>query len=138
LRFRAHVRKCEHGEKGNRARHPLHSIAATSRARHRGHPTPPQQIYSKYIHHGKRDYRIQVGKQSGGAHPQEHRQARIAEGDSLAMAIESDGSITLRSARRRYNLNELVSKITPRNRPSGSAGSAKRLLTRTSGKAHSI
>jgi antitoxin MazE len=44
------------------------------------------------------------------------RQARIAAGDSLAMAIESDGSITLRYARRRYSLDKLVSKITPKNR----------------------
>ena len=44
------------------------------------------------------------------------RQARINEGDSLALALQRDGSIVLRSARRRYELSELVSRITPRNR----------------------
>ena len=44
------------------------------------------------------------------------RQARINEGDSLALALQRDGSIVLRSARRRYELSELVSRITPGNR----------------------
>jgi antitoxin MazE len=43
-------------------------------------------------------------------------QARIREGDSIALALERDGSIVLRSQRRRYQLSELVSRITPRNR----------------------
>jgi antitoxin MazE len=44
------------------------------------------------------------------------KQAHISEGDALAMAIQSDGSIVLRSVRRRYSLAELVSRITPKNR----------------------
>jgi antitoxin MazE len=44
------------------------------------------------------------------------KQARISEGDCVAMALQPDGSIVLRSSRRRYELSELVSRITPRNR----------------------
>ena len=44
------------------------------------------------------------------------RQARINEGDSLALALQRDGSIVLRSTRRQYELSELVSRITPGNR----------------------
>jgi antitoxin MazE len=44
------------------------------------------------------------------------RQARISEGDSLTLALQHDGSIILRSTRRRYDLEELVSRINPRNR----------------------
>ena len=44
------------------------------------------------------------------------KQARIAEGDSLALALQRDGSIVLRSTRRQYRLSELVSQITPKNR----------------------
>jgi antitoxin MazE len=49
--------------------------------------------------------------------PQEiAKQAHIGEGDSLALALESDGSIVLRSTRRRYQLSELVEQITSKNR----------------------
>ncbi|MGA2271766.1 MAG: AbrB/MazE/SpoVT family DNA-binding domain-containing protein [Bryobacteraceae bacterium] len=44
------------------------------------------------------------------------KQARISEGDCLAMALQRDGAIVLRSTRPRYDLSELVSRITPRNR----------------------
>ena len=44
------------------------------------------------------------------------KQAHIGEGDSLALALQRDGSILLRSTRRRYRLSELVAQITPRNR----------------------
>ena len=44
------------------------------------------------------------------------KEARINEGDAVAMAIARDGSIVLRSARRKYRLSELVSKITRKNR----------------------
>ncbi|MGB7763211.1 MAG: AbrB/MazE/SpoVT family DNA-binding domain-containing protein [Bryobacteraceae bacterium] len=44
------------------------------------------------------------------------REARLSEGDCLALDLNRDGSIVLRSARRRYELAELVSRITPRNR----------------------
>jgi antitoxin MazE len=44
------------------------------------------------------------------------KQAHLNEGDSLALTIESDGAIILRSTRRKYELSELVSQITPKNR----------------------
>lgn len=42
--------------------------------------------------------------------------ARLSEGDCLALDLGRDGSIVLRAARRRYELSELVSRITPKNR----------------------
>jgi antitoxin MazE len=49
--------------------------------------------------------------------PQEiTREARLNEGDSLALALLQDGAIVLRSTRPRYDLSELVSRITPKNR----------------------
>lgn len=44
------------------------------------------------------------------------KEARISEGDSLALDLARDGSIVLRSTRRKYELSELVSRITSRNR----------------------
>jgi len=44
------------------------------------------------------------------------KEARLSEGDSVAMDVDGDGSIVLRSARKTYQLSELVSRITPRNR----------------------
>ena len=44
------------------------------------------------------------------------KEARISEGDSLALDLARDGSIVLRSARRKYEISELVSRITSRNR----------------------
>jgi antitoxin MazE len=44
------------------------------------------------------------------------RQAGLNEGDSLALLPASDGGLVLRPARRRYELSELVSRITPKNR----------------------
>jgi antitoxin MazE len=44
------------------------------------------------------------------------RQAGLGEGDSVALALASDGGIVLRPTRRRYELAELVARITPRNR----------------------
>jgi antitoxin MazE len=44
------------------------------------------------------------------------KQAGLSEGDSLALALGPDGSIVLRSTRRKYELSELVSRITPKNR----------------------
>lgn len=43
-------------------------------------------------------------------------EARVSEGDHLVLAVAEDGSIVLRSARRKYSLEELVSQITPKNR----------------------
>ena len=42
--------------------------------------------------------------------------ARLSEGDCLALDLDRDGSIVLRATRRRYELSELVSRITPKNR----------------------
>jgi antitoxin MazE len=42
--------------------------------------------------------------------------ARLAEGDRLSLDLTDNGDIVLRSARRRYVLRDLVSKIKPANR----------------------
>jgi len=46
------------------------------------------------------------------------RKARLAEGDRLTLDLAADGSIVLRSTRRKYELRQLVSRITARNRHS--------------------
>ena len=38
------------------------------------------------------------------------KEARLNEGDCLALAFDRDGSIVLRPARRRYELSDLVSR----------------------------
>lgn len=43
-------------------------------------------------------------------------QAGLAAGDSVALAVDATRGIVVRSARRKYDLSELVSKITPKNR----------------------
>ena len=42
--------------------------------------------------------------------------ARLREGDPVDLAVTKDRTLVVRPARRRYNLNELVSRITARNR----------------------
>jgi antitoxin MazE len=42
-------------------------------------------------------------------------EARIGEGDTVEVSAR-DGEIVVRAARPAYSLNELVDKITPRNR----------------------
>ena len=44
------------------------------------------------------------------------KRAGIEEGDCLEMSLGSDGDIVLRRARRRYELSDLVSRITRGNR----------------------
>jgi antitoxin MazE len=44
------------------------------------------------------------------------RQASLSEGDRVALTLASDGGIVMRPTRRRYELSELVSRITPKNR----------------------
>ena len=44
------------------------------------------------------------------------KEARLSEGDCLLLDLDRGGSIVLRPARRRYELSELVSRITPKNR----------------------
>lgn len=41
--------------------------------------------------------------------------AQIAEGDAVELTVQ-DGAIVVRPARPRYSLDELVARITPRNR----------------------
>ena len=42
--------------------------------------------------------------------------AGLNEGDSAAVSLDRDGVVVLHSGRRRYELSELVSGITPENR----------------------
>jgi len=44
------------------------------------------------------------------------KQAGIAEGDCVALALSTDGGIVLRPTHKRYELSELVARITPKNR----------------------
>jgi antitoxin MazE len=44
------------------------------------------------------------------------RQASLNEGDCVALALDGAGGIVLRPTRRRYELSELVARITPKNR----------------------
>ena len=44
------------------------------------------------------------------------RQARLEEGDSVELALDREGSIVLRPARRKYQLADLVAQITRKNR----------------------
>jgi antitoxin MazE len=44
------------------------------------------------------------------------KDAGFAEGDQLSLDLAKDGAIVLRSTRRKYSLDELVSGITPKNR----------------------
>ena len=44
------------------------------------------------------------------------KQASLHEGDCVALALDTDGAVVLRPTRRRYELSELVSRITPKNR----------------------
>jgi antitoxin MazE len=46
------------------------------------------------------------------------REAHLSEGDRLTLNLAADGSIVLRSTRRKYELRELVSRISTRNRHS--------------------
>jgi len=41
--------------------------------------------------------------------------ARLREGDELTLAVGKSGAIVMRRAQRKYQLDELISKITPRN-----------------------
>ncbi len=42
--------------------------------------------------------------------------ARLQEGDPLSLSVGKDGAVVMRPARRKYRLEELVSRVTPRNR----------------------
>jgi len=42
--------------------------------------------------------------------------ARLREGDELTLAVGKNGAIVIKPAQRKYQLGELISKITPRKR----------------------
>ena len=44
------------------------------------------------------------------------REARLNDGDSVVIDLDDDGTIRLRSNRRKYDLADLVSRIIPANR----------------------
>jgi antitoxin MazE len=44
------------------------------------------------------------------------KQASLSEGDCVKLALDPNGGIVLRPARRKYELSDLVAQITPRNR----------------------
>ena len=44
------------------------------------------------------------------------KQASLSEGDCVELALDRKGGLVLRPARRRYELSDLVSEITPKNR----------------------
>ena len=44
------------------------------------------------------------------------RQASITEGDSMTLVLDNKGGIVLKPSRRKYELAELVARITPKNR----------------------
>ncbi len=44
------------------------------------------------------------------------KEARLTEGDCLALDLDRHGSIILRPTRRKYELSELVAGITSKNR----------------------
>ena len=44
------------------------------------------------------------------------KQAGLSEGDSVALALDRNGGIVLRPTRKKYELSDLVSRITSKNR----------------------
>lgn len=44
------------------------------------------------------------------------KQASLGEGDCVSLSLDRDGGIVLRPTRRKYELSDLVARITPRNR----------------------
>jgi antitoxin MazE len=44
------------------------------------------------------------------------KQAGLGEGDGVKLALDRDGGIVLRPTRRKYELSDLVARITPENR----------------------
>jgi antitoxin MazE len=43
------------------------------------------------------------------------KRAKLADGDPVTLDLATDGSIVVRSARRKYDLHQLVSRITKTN-----------------------
>lgn len=44
------------------------------------------------------------------------KQANLGEGDCVKLALDRDGGIVVRPTRRKYELSDLVARITPKNR----------------------
>jgi antitoxin MazE len=44
------------------------------------------------------------------------KQASLGEGDAVVLTLDRDGGIVLRPTRRKYELSELVGRITAKNR----------------------
>ena len=44
------------------------------------------------------------------------KQASLTEGDAVKLALDPEGGIVLRPIRRKYELSDLVARITPKNR----------------------
>ena len=44
------------------------------------------------------------------------KEARLAEGDRLSLEVSRDGAIVMRSSRPKYELEQLVAGIKPKNR----------------------
>jgi len=44
------------------------------------------------------------------------KQANLGEGDCVRLALDRDGGIVVRPTRRKYELSDLVARITPKNR----------------------
>jgi antitoxin MazE len=44
------------------------------------------------------------------------KQANLGEGDSVKLSLDRDGGIVVRPARPKYELSDLVARITPKNR----------------------
>ena len=44
------------------------------------------------------------------------KQASLGEGDFVKLTLSRDGAIVLRPTRRKYELSDLVARITPKNR----------------------
>lgn len=42
--------------------------------------------------------------------------AQLREGDPVSVSVAGDGALVIKTARRRYNLKRLVSRITVKNR----------------------
>jgi antitoxin MazE len=42
--------------------------------------------------------------------------AQLREGESVTVAVASEGGLVIRPARRKYRLRQLVTRITPKNR----------------------
>ena len=76
-------------------------------------------VYSLYIHMPNDTQVAKWGNSLAIRIPRSiAKGANLTEGDRLSLDVAEDGSIVLRSSRRKYSLEELVAGITPKNRHS--------------------